>query len=390
MCIKDFLIKHKKEIFFVLGTYLLWHILLVAIIFIGSSFFPTTNQYLYTEKVVLSPSWLWSRANFDGIHYLDIARKGYGIYQQAFFPIYPALISFLSPLFKGNNLFVGLIISWCSFLFSLLTLFALVKLDFDRSVSKRTIIYLLVFPTSFFFASVYTESLFFFLVILSFYLARKKYWLFAGIIGALASATRVTGVLLLPALLIEWWLQKNEEKGKIDRRDLINIFPLFLIPIGLLGYMSYLAINFQDAFLFIKTQSMFGAGRSGNKLILLPQVVWRYLKMMATVKKDSLTYFNVINEFVFFIFSLVILTKSLFNKKIRLSYLFFGFASLLLPTLTGTFLSIPRFTLVIFPIFIFLATVGEKSALFNKIYISFSLLLSILCTILFTRGYWIA
>ena len=95
--------KNNKETFkFVSIAFVIWQIALMLIIFLANKYAPTSNQYLYTEKNLLSPVWLWNRANFDGMHYLDIARRGYGIYQQAFFPLYPKLIRLIAPVF-GNR-----------------------------------------------------------------------------------------------------------------------------------------------------------------------------------------------------------------------------------------------------------------------------------------------
>src|SRR3989338_6084990 len=66
------------------------------------------------------PRFLTALANFDGAHYLLIAKNGYSQYQQAFFPLYPLLIRWLSPLFFNNHLLTALIISNISFLLGLL------------------------------------------------------------------------------------------------------------------------------------------------------------------------------------------------------------------------------------------------------------------------------
>src|SRR3990172_6131345 len=65
------------------------------------------------------PKFLTTFANFDGAHYLLIAKNGYSQYQQAFFPLYPLLIRWLSPFFLNNHLLTALIISNISFLLGL-------------------------------------------------------------------------------------------------------------------------------------------------------------------------------------------------------------------------------------------------------------------------------
>ena len=129
-----------------------------------------------------------------------MARRGYDNLQQAFFPFYSNLIRFLTPYFK-NSTFAGITISTLSFTLGLIILYKLVRLDYPDEIANLTIILLLVFPVSFFFSFVYTEGLFFLLIVGSFYAARRNNWLLAGILGGLASYTRFVGILLLPALI---------------------------------------------------------------------------------------------------------------------------------------------------------------------------------------------
>ena len=215
--------RNKKVLFFVLSVFIIWQILISGLILLGERYFPTTMEYLYTEKRMINPRWLWSRANFDGIHYLDIARKGYGVYQQAFFPLYPKLIEYLgfSPIFQGRTLVAGLLISVISLFFGLLLFYKLIRLDYQKNIARRAIIYLLIFPTSFYFAAVYTEALFLVLVLASFYFARTKHWWWAGIFGLLATSTRLPGIFLFPALMVELWMQaglhqKSEKDFKVN------------------------------------------------------------------------------------------------------------------------------------------------------------------------------
>ena len=402
--IKKWFKDNKKIIQFTFIAFIIWQIAISLVVFLGAKHFPTTNQYLYTEKQVINPPWLWSRANFDGIHYLDIARKGYGIYQQAFFPLYPKMITWLTPIFGGRNLVMGWTVSLLCFYLALFFFYKLIKLDFSEKITKRALVYLLLFPTAFFFSMVYTESLFFFLIIGSFYFARTKHWWLAGIFGALASATRLPGIFLFPALLIEWWQQKSVTSGQwpvvrkkpitnhpallAGRQSLITLIPLLLIPFGLIYYMRFLAINFGDSLMFIHVQKFFGAGRSADRIILLYQVFWRYFKMLVTVEKNTLTYFVVVLEFLTGIGFLVLTIFTYFRRWY--SYLVFMALAYTAPTLTGTFLSLPRFVLVLFPGFILLSLWAEKYRWVKIIYPFLTIPLLILCLLLFTRGFWIA
>jgi len=211
---------------FVLIIFVLWQVFIGGLILFSDKYIPSSLQHVYTEKKVVNPIALWNRANFDGIHSLDTAKKGYGIYQQAFFPLYPRLISRLTPLFDGRDLVAGFTISFVSLFLALIVFYKLLKLDYKEKIARRTIIFLLLFPTAFFFSMIYAESLFFFFIIVSFYLARTKKWWLAGIFGALASATRLAGVFLFPALLVEWWQQNKTEQrnnGTTEQRETVKL-----------------------------------------------------------------------------------------------------------------------------------------------------------------------
>ena len=187
---------------FIILILVVWRLFLNIVSLLARNIIPQRMGFL-------GPS-VW--ANFDGVHYLSIAKRSYVQYEQAFFPLYPWLIKRLSLLLDNNLLLSSFLISYLSFFISLVLFFKLVELDFNKKVAKRTLLFLLMFPTSFFFISVYTESLFLALILGSFYAARKKKWWLAGILGGLASATKLTGIILLLALIIEWMEQSKKKR----------------------------------------------------------------------------------------------------------------------------------------------------------------------------------
>lgn len=362
----------------ILKIFLLWRALLFILSFIGSKFLTFGYKFPYAEFLLEKsglPSFIWSFANFDGVHYLTIAQMGYQAqFTQVFFPLYPILIHILSP---GNLIISGLLISNFAFLLSLIVLHKILAIDYKIDKIKWVFIFLLLFPTSFYFVSVYTESLFFLFILCSFYFSRKDKWLLAGIFGFFASLTRFFGFFLLPALIIEWYLQK---------KPVNKLLPLILVPIGLLVYMLYLKINFNDPLYFIHAQPVFGAERTAGSIILFPQVVFRYLKILLTVTPQSLPFFNAVFELLI---SLLFLSLSIIAFfKTRLSYASFSLCAFIIPTLTGTFSSMPRYVLILFPCFIILSGIKNQNLkIVIAIIFTFFLILS---TILFTRGYWIA
>lgn len=326
-------------------------------------------------------------ANFDGEHYLSIAIFGYKSLEQAFFPNYPLLISFFSKPGSAdfmtslvNSIVVGLIISNISFVLSLIFLWELIKIDFSKKIAYLTIILILIFPTSFYFGAVYNESLFLLLAVLSFYSARKGNWFLAGGFGAIASATRVFGVLLLPALLIEAWQQKI---------SFSKFFWIFLIPLGLGTYTWYLNNSVGDPIAFYHFQKLVGEQHQSG-IITLPQVYFRYIKMLATTGIQNPIFQTIVLEF-FVGVTFFVLPIYGYLKKIRLSYLVFAMLSFLAPTIQGSFSSTPRYVVVLFPSFLAAALWIVKLPKLIRLSILFlSFLIFVIETALFLRGYWIA
>ena len=355
--------------------FLFWRIFLFLVAFFSPKFIPVFGErFPYSGLLIESnlPHWLWTLGNFDGVHYLRIAQDGFAYqYTQTFFPFYPLLIKFFSIFTFGNLIISALIISNTAFLLALVIFYKLLAKIYSEKVAFWSCIFLLSFPTSFYFGSVYTESLFFLLVILAFYLYEKGNILGASIVGAVSSSTRLIGVFLAPSLV------KNVKNRKY-------LIPLLIVPLGLLIYMIYLKIIFNNPFYFLTAQSIFGQERSTTQIILLPQVFWRYVKILATT--SGLPLFNATLELSSSIFAIIFLILA--SKKVKKEWLIFSWLAIITPTLTGTLASMPRYILVAFPIYIVLAHI--KSTLIKSTIVIFSLLILSVCLILFTQGYWVA
>lgn len=366
-----------------------WRLLLILISVFAIKFVPlgNTDRFLGGGPInyTLAPHF-FSWANFDGEHYLSIAIFGYKGLEQVFFPVYPMLISlFAKPFSQGllssliNSTIVGLIISNGLFLLALLYLYDLIRLDFSKKISILVISLIIIFPTSFYFGAVYNESLFLLLSVLSFLSARKGNWFLAGIFGAIASATRLFGIFLFPALIIEAFLQRNFRQS----------LWIVLIPLGLGLYMYYQQLTVGDALAFYHLQDLVGEQRQST-LVLLPQVYFRYLKMLSTVSTNSPIYQTVLLEFVVGILFFILPIYGYF-KKIRPSYIFYAFISFIITTVQGSFSSVPRYVLVFFPSFIVLALLFNRLPIFLRVVLLLvSLLLLIVESSLFLRGYWVA
>lgn len=338
--------------------------------------FPYANELLTNYGHRILTTW----AQFDGVHYLTIIDKGYegtGLIQ-AFFPLYPLLVKCLS-LGVLNSIVVGIIISVLSMLGGLYFLHQLILMDEKSEIAKKSLFLLLLFPTAFFFISLYTESLFLLLVVTSFYAARRGKWWLAGTLGMLAGLTRLVGVFVFFGLLYEYWLQYGK---KFSKSILFCFGPLA----GLLLYMTYLWTAFGDPLLFYHVQDDFGANRSITQLVLLPQVFFRYAKMLVTTPLTNPIYLVLIQELFAGLLGLIGLIYAWI--KIRRSYVLFAIGAYLLPTLTGTFSSMLRYLLPLFPLFIVLAKyLPKKAYILTMVIFTLTLIYNV---IRFTMGLWVA
>lgn len=377
-------------LFKILAIFLVWRVLLITVLFIAVWFVPLayTDRFLGGGPInyKLAPEF-FSWANFDGEHYLSIAQYGYRGLEQAFFPVYPMLINFFSGPFHGDSIttlvsstVVGLLISNIAFFLALAFLWKLIRLDFSDRIAYLTLIVLVLFPTSFYFGSLYNESLFLLLAVLSFLNVRKGNWFLAGILGGIASATRIFGLILLPAFLIEAYQQKI---------SLSKMMWILLIPLGLIFYMIYQYVTVGDPLAFYHLQKIVGEQHQSG-FTFLPQVYFRYIKMLLTVDMTNIIYQTVLLEFVVGIIFFLLPIYGYF-KKVRLSYLFYALAGFLLPTIQGSFSSVPRYCLVFFPSFLVAALwLNERSKIFKILSLASLLVILSVETALFLRGYWVA
>jgi hypothetical protein len=323
--------------------------------------------------------WLSVWGRWDAQHYLAIATNGYQGSEMAFFPLYPFLIHVLGGLI-GNHLTAGLVISNLSFFIALAYLYALVRLEYgDDTVAYHAIFYTAIFPTAIFFSAVYTESLFLALTVASVYYARHGNYITAGIFGALASMTRVEGMLTAIPLAYEAWRGWRERRGTTLTRGVIGVA---LVPTGLLAYMAYLYALVGDPLFFLKVQG------NWNRHLAPPWVsIINTVKAIAAKPLASPDSVNHMIELAFTLAFLVLMVVAF--RQLRPSYSWYFAASLLIPMSTASLMSMPRFVLVIFPAFMLMALWG-RNPLVNSAIVALSLPLLGLFTVLFACWYWLA
>lgn len=317
---------------------------------------------------------LWNR--WDATHYLRLAKNGYvavgeGRNSIVFYPLYPWLVRAVA--FVCRNYFAAaLLVSGVASVSAGLVMRRLVELDQPPKVARLAVWFLFIFPTAYFLHIGYSESLFLALVVGCLLAARRQFWALAGILGALACLTRVNGLLLVPTLLVEAWLQYRTTR-RFDWRW------LWIAAAGL-GFAGYLLLNYRvtgDPVAFTAIME-----KQWYKKLAPPWLGIRDVWL-------RIPHFNLTEgllEFVFIVFSF--LCTAWCWWKLRPTYAVWMTLNWLLINSTTYVVSVPRYCLTFFPIFILLARVAAKRALAGQIISAISLLLLALFAMKFAHGTW--
>lgn len=306
---------------------------------------------------------------WDGPHYIDLAKNWYTSFGQqslwiVFYPLYPILIKILA-IITSDFLVSAILVSLLFSLFTSIILFELTILDFDRKTALLAVWFLNIYPTSYFLQASYTESLFLFVSMASIYFFRRNLFKASGFFGALSTLTRINGILLLPVFLMEKGLRKN-------------LIALILTPVGFLIYLLINYLTFNEPFHFFKPLSSYW-----HKHFDFPwNGITNGLNFISNYKDEVFITYTF--EFIT-IFFILLLTIFIF-LKIRRSYGVYMLLNLLLFTSTSFILSVPRYSLILFPIFIALATIKSRLILITISLIFIPLL--IYFTSLYTQGRW--
>ena len=202
-----------------------------------------TTPFGATGDVLAAPLGRW-----DSVWYLAIAGGGYGDgAREAFFPLYP-LLAKIAGVPLGSALVGGALVSTALLYVALVVLHRLVALDHDRAVARNAVLVTALFPMSFFFSAVYSESLFLALSVGAVYAARRERWVWAGALGALAATTRSAGVVLLVPLVLVYLFDGGRLRWSARRPLRPDVLWLGLVPLGLAAYCAFLALQGLDAF----------------------------------------------------------------------------------------------------------------------------------------------
>jgi hypothetical protein len=308
----------------------------------------------------------WDR--WDAPHYTDLAVFGYraiddgslvgpGGYRSiypgdldlyiVFYPLFPWLVSGVMAVL-GDPVLAAFVVSGVASLFIGPLLFRVVAADEGDADGRRAAVFALIFPTAYFLHIGYTESLFLALALGSFLAARRDRWWLAGVLGALATLARVNGLVLILALAVEalsqWWPARR--------------WRWRWLWIGLVGvgFGCYLALNlavYGDPFAFVRIQT-----DHWFKSLSPPWVGIGGVVESALERPPDDAFMLGWMELAFIGLGLAGTLVSAF--RFRPSWTAWMAGNWLLITSTGFVLSVPRYALVLFPLFAWFAILPDR------------------------------
>jgi hypothetical protein len=214
-----------------------------------------TAPFGYLGNLLVSPFARW-----DSVWYLTVAHSGYGheLARTEFLPLYPLLIRCVG-FVVGSQLVAGILISLVAFAVALVLLYRLAALELGASAARTSVLLVAFFPMAWAFSAVYTESLFLALSLGCILKARAGVWSWAGLLGALAAATRPEGILLLVPLVLMFLYGPRMDRIAVRRAatGMRRLAPRFrpgpelawvlLVPVGFGAFLLGLALSGNDA-----------------------------------------------------------------------------------------------------------------------------------------------
>lgn len=338
-------------------------------------------------RPVLDWPWLGIWQQWDVGAYIGIAERGYqpgNADLAGFFPLMGWLMGALR-LLVPNTFLAGVIVANLAMLGAVLLLYRLTLLETgNAALAHRAVFYLLVFPSSFFTSTAYSEALFLLATVGCFYAWRRGHWLLAGWAGMAAQLTRFVGIVLVPALAVAYAGYLRARGWRPDRGALAPL----LVLAGLGVYSLVLQAQLGDP-LALYSQHVEQFERTTVPPWVSLATAWDTVQGR-NLHPDfpenwSRNLINLGSTLLFLVLSIVAL------RRLGIPYGLYMLLSLLLALSDSqlgdrALAGMVRYNLALFPGFIVLAQWGERPVIDRLITLTSVLFLALL-TAFFVRGW---
>jgi Mannosyltransferase (PIG-V) len=341
-------------------------------------------------------------AQWDSGWFIRIADRGYDVEQSAsFFPLYPLVTRAVAEALQ-STVIAGALVSLVAAGVAAIAVFKIAQQLMGDAIATDSVLFLALFPFAFVFTAVYSDALFLALASWSLVAALRQHAVPASILGALAVATRPTGLALLPALLVLLWPRERTFPS------ILRLLALVLLPAALVAYALYLHFHFGDAGAFYRSQSVFWLRETPTLGPL--QGAWDALRTAKEGAAELTLHLPADNGYPGgfedsqqrgawnLLQGLLLVSTAAFTwvvwKRLGVAFGLYSVAVLAIvlstPAAVTPLVSFPRFLIADFPLFIALATVATpRPRLRLGVIIAFAALGGI-AAVGFSRGTWIA
>ena len=316
--------------------------------------------------------------HWDAQHYLDLATRGYSATGDArnliaFLPLYPALISAVAVVGLPVRL-AALLISNLAGVIAAILLYEMGRTDEGDRVGFRAAALFTIFPTAYFLVVGYSEAVFCALAFGAVLAARRQRWLASGMLGGLAAAARLTGLALIPLLVIELVAVRHRIRHLLEA-----VAPPLLVALGFAVYLVTNWLVLDDPLAFMTVQRLHWSHQLAAPWVgfagAVRSLTWRPPWERLTVGGGEIV--GGVAAYA---------TATLSWLRLRPSDAAYATVLTLMATFLPFWLSIPRYLLSMYPLFLLAGRIRSRWVYVAMAAASFSAL--VIFGLAFFRGWW--
>ncbi|MGB3758831.1 MAG: mannosyltransferase family protein [Rivularia sp. (in: cyanobacteria)] len=264
---------------------------------------------------------------WDSKEYQKIVTTGYEfindgkMHNVAFFPLFPLIVKLLMNLGFSFK-FAGLLVNNLAFLGAIYCVYFWVKSYRSENEARWATAVLAWCPPSMFAGVIYTEGLYLFLSAAAMQAFDKSRYGLTAVFGALATATRPTGLALIPALIIASWKQ---------RKPPIAYIASLATATGVILFSLYCKVTFNESLAFVEAQ------KGWRESLGFDWQNWWKMLMQITIGTENWKHGGIKDPVIPLLFGLIIVLGYLLwrfrkqiGKKFGKAKVDYGFAALIL------------------------------------------------------------
>ena len=353
----------------VFGLGLAWLVGVFLVAGISGSILPGISagqpwSYDITRRVTPLTRW-------DSGWYVNLAEAGYWeppnqVGQEtnhAFFPLYPGLIRLVVQTTGIETSHAGNLVSAVAFLGALLLFASWTKRHYGEARVVPAVLVLLLFPTSFFFAAVYTEALLLALSLSAVEAFERRRLALGALTGLLAGLTRISGLVLAPYLALVAF-RAERDAGSPRARVLGAAALAAASPLAGFGlFCLYFWKRFRDPLLFVTAQHNWSG--QAKSIFDGPALIWH--AVIEDIQRGRIVEAAPARTLEGLYLLLFVVLAAVLVRQRRHAEALYVFLTVAIVFTSGTLESAGRYVLPAFPAFAVLASIQARRDLFRTL-----------------------